>query len=283
MTRDAADGPDTEGLLQGWFRIDRFDAAVIRISEPLHVEDVASFLILGERRALLVDTGMGVAGIREVVERLTELPVTVVNSHAHWDHIGGNHLFANIAIHQAEAHELPLGVGNERLRRAFTPDQLVGSLPESFEIERFTIQPSVASSLLSGGERFDLGGRTIDVIHAPGHSPGGIALIDRDNRALFSTDVAYAGPLYAFGRDANLDDYRTSLANLAALVHNVDCVYGSHNASPFEPRLLVEMRDGLESIVEGRRADGMDGPIARHEFGGFSILIDPGLITAEGR
>ncbi len=283
MVHDADNISDSSGLRQHWFRVQELDPGIVSISEPLHEEVVSSFLILGELRALLIDTGMGVGDIRAVVEDHTSLPVTVVNSHAHWDHIGGNHRFDEIVIHQAEAHELPEGVGNDRLRKAFATDRLLGPLPEGFDIEAFTIPPSVASLVLSGGERFDLGGRTLEVIHAPGHSPGGIVLLDRARGALFSTDVAYAGALYAFGRDADFAVYRQTMAMLAELAPQLKAVYGSHNTSPFAPELLLRMRDGMEAVAAGRQPDEMVGDVARHEFQGFSILVDADRVEAERR
>ena len=239
--------------------------------------------MIGDERALLIDTGMGVGDIRAVVGDLTNLPVTVVNSHAHWDHIGGNHRFEEIVIHHAEAHELPLGVGNERLRRAFAPEHVRAPLPEGFDIETFSIPPSVASLLLSGGERFDLGGRSLDVIHAPGHSPGGIVLLDRDRGQLFSTDVAYAGALYAFGPDANLADYRTTLAMLAGLAPELTAVYPSHNAASIAPALLPLMHDGLAAAMDGRRPEEIIDGLAHHRFDGFSILMAADDSEMEGR
>jgi glyoxylase-like metal-dependent hydrolase (beta-lactamase superfamily II) len=283
MSRDAVEPGNSKTIKQGWFEVREVEAGVYSILEPFHEEQVRSYLVTGNDRAVLIDTGMGMGDIRAVVADLTSLPVTVVNSHAHWDHIGGNYLFADIAIHLAEAHELPLGLGTDKLRRWFAPERLLGPLPEGFDIQSCSIRSSVASELLSGGERFDLGNRTLEAIHAPGHSPGGIVLLDRERGALFSTDVAYAGSLYAFGVDANLADYRRTLAMLAELAPTLKTLYPSHNAAPISPGFLPKMRDGLEFVVVGRAPERVDGPVARHEFDGFSILVDAGLSTPEVR
>ncbi len=282
MVHDAINVPNLDELEQHWFLVEELDDGIFSISEPLHVENVHSYLVVGELRALLIDTGMGVGDIRAVIADRTNLPVTVVNSHAHWDHVGGNHRFEEIVIHQAEAHRLPEGVGNERMRRAFAPKHLLGPTPEGFDIETFSIPPSVASLLLSGGEHFDLGGRVLNVIHAPGHSPGGIVLIDRERGALFSTDVAYAGALYALGIDGNMADYRQTFGMLAELAPRLKRVYPSHNSAPIEPRLLPLMRDGLESVASGRQPDRIDESVAMHDFEAFSIWTEVDSAKPDG-
>lgn len=93
-----------------WFAVHEPEPGIFVIEEPHHVERVKSHLIVGDHRAILLDSGMGIGNIRNVVESLTKLPVTVVNSHAHWDHVGGNHRFDEILIHPAEADELPKGI-----------------------------------------------------------------------------------------------------------------------------------------------------------------------------
>lgn len=268
-------------LRQAWFEIEELAPGVHAITEPFHAEHVRSHLVLGEKRALLVDTGMGVGDLRAVIDELTSLPVTVVNSHTHWDHIGSNWQFDEIAVHEAEADRLPLGVPNERVRRAFAPEALVAPLPPGFDPQTAVIRPSMAATLLSGGESFDLGGRTLDVIHAPGHSPGGIVLLDRANGLLFSTDVAYAGPLYAFGEDADFTVYRQTLSLLADLTPLLTAVFPSHNAARIEPAMLMAMRDAVESISAGQTPEAIRDGVDRHRFDGFSVLVD--CAEASGR
>ena len=267
------------GLAQGWFEVRRPEPGVFTIGEPLHVEDVKSSLVVGDERAVLIDTGMGVGDIRALVGELTDRPVTVVNSHAHWDHVGGNHLFAGeaeILIHEAEAADLAAGVGNAKLREAFAPEHLRGSLPPGFDVERVVFPPTPATRTVRGGETLDLGGRTLEIVHAPGHSPGGIVLLDRANGVLFGTDVAYADALYCFGEEADLGVYRATMARLAALAPALRVVYSCHGPSPMDPALLPRMRDALDAVAAGRPADGVGDGVARHNFDGFAVLVPAG-------
>lgn len=87
---------------KNWFTVERIDADTFAISEEKHWEETHCYLLCGRERALLIDTGLGVANIRTVAEGLTFLPITVAATHAHWDHIGGHKYFAEFAVHEAE-------------------------------------------------------------------------------------------------------------------------------------------------------------------------------------
>jgi glyoxylase-like metal-dependent hydrolase (beta-lactamase superfamily II) len=257
-----------------WFQVHEAEPGIYIIEEPHHVERVKSHLVVGERDALLIDTGMGVANIRAVVDELTDRPVTVVNSHAHWDHIGGNHRFESILIHPAEADELTKGYPNARMRSWFGPGSLTGPLPEEVDLDALQIVPSQATGLVHEGHVFDLGVRTLEVLHCPGHSPGGIVLLDRANGILFSTDVAYAGHLYAYAGDG-LATYRQSLARLAGLAPDLRVLYPSHNASAISPDLLPRMVDVLDRVIAGHPPDKVEGDVAVHNNGEVGVYLFP--------
>src|SRR6478672_11535818 len=93
-------------IVQNWFAVWEPEPGLFAIQEPFHSEQVYSYLVTGSERALLVDTGTGIGDIRAVVYELTDRPVTLLNSHAHWDHLGGNWRFDGIWIHEAEAADL---------------------------------------------------------------------------------------------------------------------------------------------------------------------------------
>src|SRR3954447_7618001 len=96
----------SQPLTLDWYAISNPSPGVFALLEPLQFERVLSYLILGNERALLIDTGTGAVSMKAAVESLTDLPVLLVNSHSHWDHVGNNQEFDEIAIHRAEAHEL---------------------------------------------------------------------------------------------------------------------------------------------------------------------------------
>jgi len=257
-----------------WFDVREAEPGIFVIEEPNHVERVKSFLIVGEDKAILLDTGMGVSHIREVVEILSDLPVTVINSHAHWDHVGGNHLFADVLIHPAEADDLTKGFSNERMRAWFQPESLTGRLPEGVDLDTLEFLPCAATGLLQEGQIFDLGNRVLEVLHCPGHSPGGIVLLDRANGILFSTDVAYKGYLYAYDGD-RVQTYHQSLVRLAKLAPELRVLYPSHNDSPISPDLLQPMTDNLARILAGEAPTSTNGDVATFDFGDIGVYLFP--------
>src|SRR3990170_2871520 len=96
-----------------WYTTREHQPGVWLVSEPPHVN---CFLVAGRERALLVDTGLGFAPIREVVDGLTGLPVVVVNTHYHWDQVGGNPPFSDVAIHEAGEAKLRRGPDMDKIR-----------------------------------------------------------------------------------------------------------------------------------------------------------------------
>lgn len=258
----------------GWFTVDEVEPGIFVIEEPHHVERVKSHLIVGERQAILIDTGMGIANIRALVETLTDKPVTVVNSHAHWDHVGGNHLFDEIWIHPAEAHELPNGYPNARMRAWFQPTSLTGPLPGDVDLDTLDIKPSQATGMLHEGQVFDLGDRTLEVLHCPGHSPGGVVLLDRASGILFSTDVAYAGHLYAYA-GAWLQTYHASLSRLSGLAPDLRVLYPSHNAPSISPSLIPRMKGLIARVIDGQPPDTVEGDVAVYDDGEIGVYLFP--------
>lgn len=99
-------------MTPGWFHVQRLAPGVWQLTEPGHV---CCWVVAGSERAVVVDTGCGFVPIRPVVEALTALPVTVVNTHHHVDHVGGDHEFDEVLIHAEGLAGLAAGISAERL------------------------------------------------------------------------------------------------------------------------------------------------------------------------
>ena len=85
-----------------WFTVEKIDTQTFAISEYQHYEETHCYLLCGQNEAALIDTGLGVSNIKRIVDSLTALPVTVLTTHVHWDHIGGHRFFDRIAVHETE-------------------------------------------------------------------------------------------------------------------------------------------------------------------------------------
>lgn len=266
-----------EALLQGWFWVEAVAPDLFLIEEPLHDEQVKSYLLIGERRALLIDAGTGAGDLPALIKTLTDRPLMLVLSHAHWDHIGHAAALADegaeVLISAEQAAALVAGVDNAKMRQCFAPERLTGPLPAGCDPATARIRPVDGAGRLDDGMVFDLGGWSLEVIMVPGHTPGLATLFDRERGILFSTDAAYAGDLYAQFEDSSLDDYLAGLERLVALDPPPRRLYPSHGVAPIGPELLPAMRDGVRAILAGRAADRREGGVAMHRFAGFAILV----------
>jgi len=260
-----------------WFEVRTVAQDVHAVMEPAHWEQVISYLIVGRETAVLLDTGMGIADIRSLVRQLTDRPVTVVNSHYHWDHIGDNHRFGHIGIHAAEAPFLEQDAPEELLREAMRPENFWGPAPPDFDPAGYRIVPSRADRLLDEADVLELGGRRLQVLHTPGHSPGSICLLSENEGLLFGGDTVYAGPLYVQFEDSDFHAYHETMKRLSALASDLELVLPGHNLTPLEPEILVEMAEGFEQIAEARATyqttESAWGPLRKYEFVRFSVLL----------
>ncbi len=259
---------------ESWFEVYRIRPGVFAIYEPKQFEEVISYLILGEKRALLFDTGLGVGHISATVGRLTTLPVTVVNSHSHFDHVGGNAEFQDIWNRDLSfTRQNMRGESNVYSRDALAPERLCGALPPGTNSGSYAIRPWKSTHTLQDGERIDLGGRELDVIFTPGHTPDSLVLFDRKNGLLFTGDTFYPGPIYLFTPETDFAAYTRSVARLAALEPQVKLLLPAHNVPVAEPFYLKRLDDAVEQVhhgtVKGQVTDGH----REYTFDGFSLLL----------
>jgi glyoxylase-like metal-dependent hydrolase (beta-lactamase superfamily II) len=259
-----------------WFEVREFEHGVFGIGEPGHDENVKSFLVIGNDQAMLVDTGTGVGNIKQVVDGLTNLPVLLVNSHGHWDHVGGDWRFDRIWIHEAEADDLRAGVSNQRMRRFVAPARFTSGVPDWIDIDTITIPGAEPERTLSGGERIDIGGREFLVVITPGHSPGGITLVEESTGIALVGDAVYAGALYGHLDHSDPRVYRDTLKRLADLASSLTAIYPCHDNYPLEPSFLIEVHEGYELVWNGRKPDSIQDGVEHYEFDRFSVLLREG-------
>jgi glyoxylase-like metal-dependent hydrolase (beta-lactamase superfamily II) len=218
-------------VCDSWFVTQQINDGLYLITEPhYHWYNRANlWLIKGRDRDLLIDTGLGVASLREHIAGLIDKPLLAVASHIHFDRAGGIHEFDECAIHAAEAHALRTGDGHEALssQPGWVNLDHFESLPSSgFTAEQYTFKAAEPTQILQEGDVLDLGDRALEVLHLPGHSAGCIALYDNRSQALFSGDVIYDGELLDELHCSHIPTYIKTYERLQKLP--VDLVYPGH-------------------------------------------------------
>jgi glyoxylase-like metal-dependent hydrolase (beta-lactamase superfamily II) len=220
------------------------------------IEDdfVRAFLFAGKNHALLVDTGLGAGDLKALCASLTDRPVTLVHTHADPDHIGGDGSFGEILLHPAE------------YALFFEYAAQFGAVAD--------VRPAWE------GRVFDLGGRRFEVVLIPGHTPGSIALLDRENRVLVPGDTVSEETIFLFGKARNLAAYIESLKKLISLRDAFDTYYPSHGSIPIpvasgiaetllEGALKLKARE-----LQGRGHEREDIPALLYEYNGISFYYN---------
>ena len=201
---------------EGWFTVDRADESTYIISEYRHWEETHCYLLLGEARALLIDTGLGICDISETIRELTDKPITAVATHIHWDHIGGHKYFPDFYAHGAEAGwlngEFPLPV--EAVQRMVL-DRC--DAPAEYDMRTYELFQGTPTRVLSDGDTIDLSGRSVEVLHTPGHSPGHLCFWEAERGYLFTGDLVYKDTLFANYPSTDPEAYLASLEKIADL------------------------------------------------------------------
>ena len=206
--------------------------------------------VRGRDRDLLFDTGLGHFSLRNHVPLVSERKLTCVASHTHFDHIGCHHEFPDRCVHTAEAQILADPRNEWTVADRYANEEMFDGAPEGWDTARYRIQPAPAGRLLEHGDVVDLGDRAFEVIHTPGHSPGGIALYEKRTGILLSGDIVYDGPLIDDVYHSDIDDYVGTLLAMRRL--DVSIVHGGH----FPSFGKVRYRQLIDAYVAGRRKAG---------------------------
>ncbi|WBO68598.1 MBL fold metallo-hydrolase [Streptomyces camelliae] len=242
-----------------WYELHEVDDGVVRITEPQVDKLLRANLwwLRGTDRDIVVDAGLGVASLRREIPRLFERDPLVILTHSHLDHVGGAHEFRERAAHSAAVEVLAAGVpaslyGAELYAKLGidaagepVPDLLINALPHpAYDPRTYHPGPITVTHPLQEGDTVDAGGRTLTVLHLPGHTPGCIGLLEERTGALYSGDVIYNGDLIDDLPESDPPTYRRSLRRLAGL--DVSVVHPGHGRS-FGPQRLRELTRGYLS------------------------------------
>lgn len=206
-------------------------------------------LIVGQERALLIDTAFGIGDLRGLVETLTDKPVDVVNTHFHGDHSAGNGQFETIFIHK---YDIPYLEMSEKAENRLLP------APGTYREEDIIPLRSAKHVAMEDGFVFRLGeGHEVEVIHMPGHAAGGCMLLDRKYNLLFSGDAVVFTPTLIIGRFPapyypeylTVTAFRDALKKALPKCQNVKKLYTGHSVQGISPVYLTDMIDCCEKII----------------------------------
>ncbi len=226
-----------------WFTLETVGEGVHRITETWYRDDYRCniYVIGGERRNLVIDTGLGLAPLRPLVEALAPDPL-LVSSHAHYDHIGGNFEFAERLIHPAEAAVAAAPTHANTYADLLLATEDFRVLPwDGFTTADWAVEPAPPTGLIREGDVLDLGDRPLTVLHTPGHSWGSVCLWDQSQGALFCADTVYAGELFDHLPCSDPATYVRSLRRLRE--YPVQTAYPGHGP--------VLDGDGFRAVIDG--------------------------------
>ena len=257
-----------------WFEVYKVADAVFAIYEPHQFEETISYLVVGEKRALLFDTGMGISDLKKVTAHLTHLPIIVLNSHTHDDHVGDNWQFNTIYGMNTDFTRANARGSRQDAQAELGPDQICGSLPAGFDPKAYATRPWKITSYTHDGDRIDLGRRSLEVIATPGHTPDAISLLDRANGLLFTGDTYYPAPIWLYRPETDLDAYLSSIKRLAVLTPQLELGVGAHNIPVAQPSVLPRLVAAFEAVQAGQGSVKPEGNgKATHTFDNISFLL----------
>lgn len=259
---------------QDWFEVYRVRPDTFAIYEPKQYEHVISYLLVGAERALLFDSGLGIGHMSTLVRELSSKPVTVLNSHTHFDHVGGNAEFEDVwNTDMPFSRDSARGGLDDYGRATLEPDRLCGELPADVAPGAYTLRPWRVTHRVRDGERIDLGSRVLEVIFTPGHSPDSLVLLDRAHGLLFTGDTYYSGPIYLFARGTDFEAYARSVAQLAGLVPGLERLLPAHEVPDAEPAQLLALERAVEQVRAGKLEPVAMDETLEYRFDGFSLLL----------
>lgn len=250
-----------------WFERAKIDDSITLLWEPYVIPLMRCNIwhVRGRDRDLLFDSGLGHVSLSRHVGLVTERQLVCVASHTHFDHIGCHHEFGDRCVHRAEAAILADPRNQWTLADRYATDAMFDGMPEGWDAANYRIAPAPAGRVLEHGDVVDLGDRAFEVIHTPGHSPGGIALFERRTRILLSGDIVYDGPLIDDAYHSLISDYAATFERLRDL--DVAVVHGGH----FPSFGATRYRQLIDEYLAARRKPGC-------HLDGEPVSTSPGIV-----
>lgn len=250
-----------------WFELYEVAPGVTAIYEVHQWQEVISYLIEGSTSAILFDSGNGISDIAAVVKSLTDKPVAVVNSHSHYDHVGGNYSFDKIYGMSTEfTLSRQAGVPNHEIADEVSDMALCRELPKGLTPDNHIGKPYKITHTIKNGSKIDLGNRTLEVIHVPGHTPDALVLIDREAGLMWTGDTFYPDDIWLYVPETNLDDYEKSLQKLVKEVPHLNTLLPAHVTTAVDPKVLLDVQKSFTDMLAGKlQGTDVGGGMVRYQ------------------
>jgi glyoxylase-like metal-dependent hydrolase (beta-lactamase superfamily II) len=237
-------------VVDGYWRVEKLAPATWAIGEPASDPDNYAYLLVGKRRALLIDSGATRDhDMSRVVAGLTALPVTVVPSHLHHDHTNGRGHFRNIGLIDLPDTRGRADGNYVRLSR--------------YQYGRWSPVEFTVTQWIKPGETIDLGGRSVTILSTPGHTTSSVSIWEPAGRRLYTGDFLYPTTLYAFAPDSSLSTYVATIDRLLALLPPDTRLYGAHccrnDAPPQAPWLSTRDLEDTKAAIKRIQAGELEG------------------------
>ncbi len=223
-------------IIEDWFAIEPTDENGVRRIIELHVREWGGgcmWLIEGSEFCLLVETGIGIAPLREFLETVVSKPIIGFSSVGYYDHAGGLHQFDQRLIHKADAHRLSLPTRHNTVADYYLDTAFDAKPYKTFDPTTYVMPASEPTRLLTDGDTIDLGDRTFEVVHLPGVTDGASGLFEHTSGVLFTGEAfvwrdgyIYEGEPVERSNDADLEAFRNSIQRLIDLP--ATAVYRGH-------------------------------------------------------
>ena len=269
--------------------IKQIDSKTWQFTEKFLGENVYCYLLVGNEKALLIDTAYGFTDIASAVRELTSLPLTVVNTHGHFDHVTGNYRFGRACLHEKD-----LGLYGLHTNQTHLESLLQGIAGGGFKGNAAVLimRPKLCKMLghpvpkplpLPACGFFELGERRVEIIETPGHTQGSIALLDTRNGWLFSGDTCGdEGMLLHFPEATSAKVFHQTILKIREMVDEgtVNRNYPSHQTSP-APLEKLKYYDQLLTRLEKAELTDEETEKGEVEMGGIRIVISPERIKKE--
>lgn len=221
----------------------------------------APALIVGSQRAMLLDTGMGNFDMLSIIKEITDKPVMLVLTHAHYDHIGGIGQFKDIYMHPADIPTAEVFAATHEIYEEEPPiSQAEFILQTKEELESqpenvFVIPGTVVDKMysvhnfhpLEPDTIINLGGRKVQILEERGHTAGEIAVLDFQSRILFSGDGI--SPLFSI-TETSVETARHDLLHIKSLSTEFDRIYHGHFGAIDCTSLRSDSIELLDNILE---------------------------------